>query len=58
MTDQLPWVAPWDPILDEKPEWALLAVRGLAGVWTLLGFILWCCVRPRPSAPPEDKKDQ
>jgi hypothetical protein len=58
MTDQLPWVAPWDPILEEKPEWALLAVRVLAGVWTFIGLVLWCCLRPKPPASLADKKDQ
>jgi hypothetical protein len=48
-TDSLPWVPPWDPILEEKPEWARQAVRALAGVWTILGVMLWSCLRPRPA---------
>jgi len=52
-TDSLPWVPPWDPILEEKPEWARQAVRALAGVWTILGVMLWSCLRPRPA--PSDK---
>jgi hypothetical protein len=31
MTDSLPWVPPWDPILEEKPASVLLAVRLFAG---------------------------
>ena len=61
MTDQLPWVPPWQPILEEKPAWALLAVRVIAGVWTFLGLVLWCCLRPKAaqtSAAPEEKKEQ
>jgi len=58
MTDQLPWVPPWDPILEEKPAWALLAVRVLAGFWTFLGLVLWCCMRPQPSTALSDKKEQ
>jgi hypothetical protein len=63
MTEKLPWVPPWTPILEDKPVWALLTVRALAGFWTMLGFVLWCCVR-RPKATSaggaglEEKKDQ
>ena len=57
MSDQLPWVPPWQPILEEKPDWALQAVRLLAALWSVLGFVLWCCLRPKPLAL-SDKKEQ
>jgi len=40
-SDQLPYIPFWEPILAERPEWVLQTARGIMGVWTVLGILVF-----------------
>lgn len=53
----LPYVPFWEPILEEKPDWVLDAVRTFGVVWIILGFMAFCVFKAKPVEDGEKPKE-
>ncbi len=55
-TEGLPYVPFWEPILEEKPQWAIDAARSFMAGWLVLGALLFSVFRAKPVMPEEKPK--
>jgi len=53
----LPYVPFWEPILLDRPQWALDGARAIVGVWMVLGVLAFFVFKAKPVVD-DDKKEQ
>lgn len=53
----LPYIPFWEPILEEKPDWVLDAVRTFMVIWLVLGAMAFCVFKAKPVNADKPKED-
>jgi hypothetical protein len=55
-TEGLPYVPFWEPLLEEKPQWAIDAVRTFMMIWLAIGAVVFFALRAKPVMPENEDK--